>query len=524
MGGIFENRFKNIKLSNIKELPLTQSQVNNFTGKSSLLSNFAAGTNITGVVVSTNKNGEAILITDEGQFFLNQAQSLKKGDQLNLRIELLQGEFVARIITVNDKTSPEDIPPLRQNLYNHSGRNLIINTGRREYLSKGNPEEIIDISNILELQLGSVIALKAITTNQNKLIPPLNIIQKKLESSGSVAAANDGTTNLDETFEDYFDRKITLEQSKILIENLKYINTNSRLNFKLINVNSESKAFKVENEGSSKKYSLESRSTERLFLQDNRIFLAAKLIEQQSKFYILTDFGVFEPEIPIKDINLQGTLTFELINVENNSEISNDSYKFDLTKFFKPSVRWDNLEKYLNATTDGMVNDVEDHQIPLPTLGKSLLAKLVRFEEAIRAGGLQGLLNKENFLKETQNADKDGELLKLVQEDMDNIEYLNKQLISNSPNAWQFLLIPLLHEKQLNYIKSFTRHDEKDPTSMRFVVEFTTALTGNLQLDGLIRIQDYTNKKIENFNLIVRSANSMSEDFKNGILEIFQNT
>jgi hypothetical protein len=33
-----------------------------------------------------------------------------------------------------------------------------------------------------------------------------------------------------------------------------------------------------------------------------------------------------------------------------------------------------------------------------------------------------------------------------------------------------------------------------------------------------------TNKKIENFNLIVRSANSMSEDFKNGILEIFQNT
>jgi hypothetical protein len=533
MSGIFENRFKNLKLSNIKDLASVQTTVSSFSGKSSLLKNLPIGTIISGSILSSNQNGEVIFQSKNGSFLLQNAKSLKIGDKVNLLIELLQGEVVAKITSVNNQANTQELQPLKQNLSQHSSR-YYSHIMRKENSKNHNPEEIIEITDNILLQEGLTFKAKLSQLNSDKLT---NSLDEILRSFNNIDAAtdlsNDEQDRASETFEKYFDRKITHTQISILADKLKNLVTNGTLEARVIKLdkadNLQSTSASIVPPGVAKESidkPLQSNNSFGVKLENDKIIITAKLNNQNGKINIATDFGVLEPILEPK-VNLISAPSDEIIKLEiiDISEVENigptPSSNDNIIKFLKPNFRWETFEKFLNlspSNSSDINNDVSNSL--LPKLDKAFLTKIIDFEDAFKSESIIDFLNEKiNSLHLDLLNESDS--LKAFQEDIDNLKLLNKQLLDNSPNAWQMMTLPLIHEQKLDYIKYFVRHNDKDLTNMRFVVEFATPSTGNLQLDGLIRLQSFASKKVENFNLIIRSSNKLSEELKVGITEIF---
>jgi hypothetical protein len=533
MSGIFENRFKNLKTSNIKDLTVAQAAVSSFSGKSSLLKNLSIGTLISGSILSTNQNGEVIFQSEKGNFLLQNAKSLKTGDKIDLLIELLQGEVVAKITAINNQANTKELQPLKQNLSQNSPK-YYNHITPKENLKNHAPEEIIEITDNMLLQEGLTFKARLSLLNPDKLTDSLDKILRNLNNSDlSTSSYNSESDSSSETFEEYFERKITHTQIKILVDNLKNLKPNAALEVRVIKIDKDINSIATSDSVASPEESketvtnpLQNKISLSIELEDEKIIFNAKATNQNGKINIITDLGNLEPILEAK-ISLIGVsknekIKFEIIGIAEVENIYTNSASSDnIINFLKPNFRWEIFDKFLTLSLSNslnMNNDVKD--LLLPSLDKPLFAKMINFEEAIKSESIVDYFSdKINY--EHLDSLNGSDFVKALQEDINNLKFLNKQLLDNSPNAWQFMILPLKHDQQLDYIKSFVRHNDKDPTSVRFIVEFATPCTGNLQCDGLIRLKTFASKKVENFNLIIRSATEISDNLKAGITEIF---
>ncbi len=532
MNGISENKFKNVKLNTLQDAAFVRAGVTTFSSRTSSFDEIAPGTILSGTITSKSPNGDAIFTTGEGNFVLNNAKDLKTGDKLSLLLEASQEEIVGKILSINNPEL-EIINSLKLNIDNNS-------SGHANYIAHSHgkgittqPEEIIDLTGNQIVQNDSIVILKTISINSLKLQQAVDKINIILDHDGNRGLSQESENNIEEVsegFSKYFDKKITGEQSKILLRKLPDIVPSSILEFKVIkidnninltNQNNLIEQPKDKTTDNTTETSLEAKNKPAGLILDNnnKLLVHGKIINQGNRVTIVTEIGVFEVDQTI-DRREGDNIHLELINIKDLPiDENNSSTLTNLSNIFKSNFKWDNLEKLLGFNLlNSSEDNIDSEQQIIPTLDKTTLAKLIKFEEAIKNDQIEQLFSTN---LNSESITKDPEMLKQIVEDVRSLQLMNKTLALNSPSAWQFMILPIYNQDQLDYIKSFVRSDEKDPTNMRFIIEFNTKTIGNLQFDGFIRFQAKDNKKIDNFNLIVRATSEITPNIREGIMGIF---
>ncbi|MBT4770415.1 MAG: hypothetical protein HOO00_07850 [Rhodospirillaceae bacterium] len=111
-----------------------------------------------------------------------------------------------------------------------------------------------------------------------------------------------------------------------------------------------------------------------------------------------------------------------------------------------------------------------------------------------------------------------GDLLKKLGDEFSKLSKLSKE---PSQGEWRSFLIPVFDEKDLNPLRIYLRHKEKDneeeglgEEDTRFLIDLDLSNFGPMQLDGLVRPKS--------FELIIRTQQALSGDIKKDINDIYR--
>lgn len=105
-------------------------------------------------------------------------------------------------------------------------------------------------------------------------------------------------------------------------------------------------------------------------------------------------------------------------------------------------------------------------------------------------------------------------------EDFNKIkELFNSGIRQDESNKWQNFFIPIYDGERVTQNKVSIH--KKPNQYIRFIVELVFEETGDIQLDGLIKLKQDTNIP-ENFDLTVRFKDKLSRDFQAQIFEIYK--
>lgn len=155
----------------------------------------------------------------------------------------------------------------------------------------------------------------------------------------------------------------------------------------------------------------------------------------------------------------------------------------------------------------------------IPLLNQDFISKLFGFLTRIRStsssvipGALKSILEQHGKT----------ELLKRINKDFSNLQFMSTEQIGN---GWNAMIFPIFDGQNVKHTIFYKRRqqDPDDPTGQvtgtRFVVELDLEALGDMQFDGLVR---GTHAK-KQFNLVIRSHQEISDVIKNDIITIFNN-
>lgn len=141
------------------------------------------------------------------------------------------------------------------------------------------------------------------------------------------------------------------------------------------------------------------------------------------------------------------------------------------------------------------------------------------FFAALRGGDFRSFLGEKNIQKLTQS----GHSLLLNQASADFAQLA--RLAGDGSGQWQSTFFPVLVNGEVEMVRWFNKRDgksskdeKKETSSTRFIVEMSTSVLGELQLDGLYHYQTERNR----LELVLRSHSPLDEEIRQGIMQIVQ--
>lgn len=179
----------------------------------------------------------------------------------------------------------------------------------------------------------------------------------------------------------------------------------------------------------------------------------------------------------------------------------------------------DEVMAFLQHTNTEIAREVAQR---LPTLNHTLTSGLLFFMSAIKGGNVEDLIGKRALrLMELSAPD----LLAKLRKD---IGQLQTNMIDSPLPHWSSVPLPLMFGQELVQARIYFSKDPeseesqqgKNQRGQRFVLDVGMSQLGPMQLDGFVRSQE----KIKSFDLIVRSAQALTDDVSQGISTIFYNS
>ena len=257
--------------------------------------------------------------------------------------------------------------------------------------------------------------------------------------------------------------------------------------------------------------------------------------EQDGDPVIQTPFGLVKitskTSLPTGSV-LQAQISLDPNAQANPSTATQTTAMGDIvpTPLIRLSQSWPALEQILQfLQTDqatGGVNQAAISGLPQVLVNSSaniqvqpiqFSSGLFIFFAALGGGDFRNFLGAQNISK-LQQAGKTS-LLNQAQADFAQLA----RLAGDSSSQWQANLFPVAVGGQVEMVHWFTRrhgrnHDENtnEPEATRFIIEMNTSMLGELQLDGLYRLQD-ENKKLD---LVLRSYTELDSETKQAIMQI----
>ena len=148
----------------------------------------------------------------------------------------------------------------------------------------------------------------------------------------------------------------------------------------------------------------------------------------------------------------------------------------------------------------------------LPSHNARATSNILFFLSALRGGDVRGWLGADM----TRVAERAGQR-RLMDRLGDDFLQLRALIDSDDEAEWRAAPFPFFDGKEIEPVSMFVRgrrpNKEDDEEDIRFVVQFELSALGAMQLDGLVRQQ--------NFDLIVRSRIGLSELVRQNISTLF---
>ncbi len=168
------------------------------------------------------------------------------------------------------------------------------------------------------------------------------------------------------------------------------------------------------------------------------------------------------------------------------------------------------LVQVVQAADPGVVQQFATQR--LPSHNARATNNILFFLSALRGGDLRGWLGADM----TRAAERAGQR-RLIDRLGDDFSQLRALIDADDDGEWRAAPFPFLDGKEIEPVNMFVRGrrpkkgDEEE--NIRFVVQFELSALGAMQLDGLLRQQD--------FDLIVRSRTGLTEQVRQHISALF---
>jgi hypothetical protein len=161
----------------------------------------------------------------------------------------------------------------------------------------------------------------------------------------------------------------------------------------------------------------------------------------------------------------------------------------------------------------------------MPNLApQNMPAGLMAFVAALRGNDFRGWLGKDQvkWLEDHDHA-------ALIGKAASEFTSMARQFAEAEPHHWQALFFPVAVGVELHQVRLFVKRDRnrqsptqpgKNSDDTRFVIELDLSQMGGMQMDGFVRREG---SDIQ-FDLIIRSAKPLDDDFQKNILQIYTDT
>jgi hypothetical protein len=213
------------------------------------------------------------------------------------------------------------------------------------------------------------------------------------------------------------------------------------------------------------------------------------------------------------------TLTLEVVSVALPAKVAAAAPNTLGDPLSRLSHEWPALREALSALQ--AADSAAGHllvETTVPTLSDRLTSGLLFFFSALRGGAVTAWLGKGALNSLDQIGRRD--LARRLSEDFADLSDLGRQ---NSHGAWRAVPLPLYDGHRVVQIMLYTRrHHRQDEgeagrdLGTRFILAVEFAVTGPLQLDGLVQPNQ--------FDLIVRSHTAIPADIRREITDTFDDS
>lgn len=188
-------------------------------------------------------------------------------------------------------------------------------------------------------------------------------------------------------------------------------------------------------------------------------------------------------------------------------------------KFFSDAMRdWKSLDDALNWLKQNAPDAARDIAQRLPVPGHKLASSLLFFVAALKGGEVDSLFGKRALRLLEASAPQ---LLAKLRADTSQIQ---ANFVDSPLSHWSWVALPMLVQGELEQARLYiSKEPPKEDSSsnegrgQRFILEVGMSELGALQFDGFVR-QQPTSKS---FDLVVRTAQPLTEDIAQGIRGIF---
>lgn len=522
--------------------PQLQQQQSGFEAQitvSQIQAKIPLGTTLMAQVMGNDKNGNIIVRANGSDLLLSSPLALTKGAQLQIRLDTVNGNIVAQLLSVDGKLPvyrPQDVqnqPQSQQRGNEISVPMKLINVFPEGTTKPVNPQQAQVQAQPQQpqpqaqtIQRVDSVTLSSPTNNVMRAI----VIQPSPEMMQGVRAALSLSTSSEEK----------------LIKTLpSEIRAGTEANVKITGVISQPRSDTAP---------AAQNNAPKVTPQDEPIDTANTVLKGQDWMKKTAELGVknnlnwLESFIPtmkgtrtgtlqmnalVMEAKPDGELTVEtklglmLINGTINSKTPQlqrgMEIVMEIIKLSEPSktVRKENtLHENEQATIKAVLNNYKAEAQKLAGTESNFAAKLVSFLQAVQSGDVEKWVGAE-FLDSLDDTTRAGLINKLG----GDFASLRNLMAEGPQTTWQTLLFPVYDGKELNQARLHVKKFKEESANQviqgtRFIVELDTSRYGEMQFDGLVRKM----MPQKSFDLIIRSHEGLDAETKQGITEIFHST
>jgi hypothetical protein len=183
------------------------------------------------------------------------------------------------------------------------------------------------------------------------------------------------------------------------------------------------------------------------------------------------------------------------------------------------SMQWQNLREVvevLNQSQPALAAQILEQVIPKP--GPKMAASMLFFVSALRGGDIRQWLGDKTI--EALEQQQRGDLIRKLGSEFASL----RQFFTESPSLnWQAMFVPVFDQDQWQQARLFLKKEtesgaDQEAGGTRFIMEVELTHLGPMQFDGLVRRKAATPQ----FDLIIRSAQTLSQTDQQNIREIYQ--
>lgn len=195
--------------------------------------------------------------------------------------------------------------------------------------------------------------------------------------------------------------------------------------------------------------------------------------------------------------------------------LANDSTA-TISTFSGLLANWDTLEETQQAVQH--VPDLaRDFTSRIPNTKSKLVNSVLFFLSALKSGDVSHWLGPRLHATLQETAPN---IASRLARDFTNIRTMSSE---QPDQPWQMLPLPLLHNEELRQARLYIRQDHSQDgktggNGTRFVIEVNMSQLGEIQLDGLTKLEG----KQLSFDLVVRSQTPLPKWMHDGIKDIFK--